>query len=141
MTVKMTFHNEESNRNEWMLMDELTGIEYIFDETNVTQITGVTDRLILQKKGPLPEEFSLLQNYPNPFNPVTKIQYNLPEAAQVRLTIYDIMGREIAVPVNGRVEKGLHEFALDGTSMTSGVYIYQLETQGFSFSRKMILLR
>ncbi|HCQ03218.1 MAG TPA: hypothetical protein DIT99_22165 [Candidatus Latescibacteria bacterium] len=89
----------------------------------------------------LPVDFSLSQNFPNPFNPVTKIRYNLPEAAQVRLTIYDIMGREIAVPVNGRVEKGLHEFALDGTSMTSGVYIYQLETLGFSFSRKMILLR
>ena len=124
-----------------MLMNSMTGEEYIFDETNVTQITGMAENLILQKRGVLPEEFSLQQNYPNPFNPVTKISYYLPEAAQVRLTIYDIMGREVAVPVHGRIARGLHEFVLDGTSMTSGVYIYQLETQGFSFSRKMILLR
>jgi hypothetical protein len=61
--------------------------------------------------------------------------------AHVRLTIYDILGREIAVPVNGRIESGSHMVIWNAETVTSGVYIYQLETQGLTYTRKMILLR
>ncbi len=139
--IQWSFHNNEITGDRWILIDELTGNEYVLDENNAAHIAVVTDRLILQKSGPAPAKFALQQNYPNPFNPVTTIRYNLAEEAHVRLTIYDILGREIAVPVNGRIESGSHVVTWDAETVTSGVYIYQLETQGLTYTRKMILLR
>jgi len=139
--VQWAFHNNEITGDRWILIDELTGNEYVLDENNAAQISVVTDRLILQRSGPVPAKFALQQNYPNPFNPVTTIRYNLAAEAHVRLTIYDILGREIAVPVNGRIESGSHVVIWDAGIVTSGVYICQLETQGLTYTRKMILLR
>jgi photosystem II stability/assembly factor-like uncharacterized protein len=74
----------------------------------------------------LPVGFSLSQNYPNPFNPSTTIRYELPRALQVKLSVYDILGREVSVLVNERREAGVHEVKFDGSSLASGVYFYRL---------------
>ena len=141
MKIQWTFDSKEITGDRWILVDELTGNEYVLDQNNTAQIAVITDRMILRKIGPVPAEFALHQNYPNPFNPLTSIRYDLPEDAHVRLTIYDIIGRKIAVPVNGRIESGPHEVIWDATGVTSGVYIYRFETQGFTSTKKMILLR
>ncbi len=87
------------------------------------------------------EQFYLHQNYPNPFNPVTTIRYRVARAANVTLKIYDLTGREVAVPVNGPRRAGEHEVLFDAGKLASGVYFYRLSAEGFSQVRKMLLLR
>jgi hypothetical protein len=94
----------------------------------------------------VPESISLLQNFPNPFNPTTEISYNLPEAAEIDLTVYDILGNHIKTLVHERQSAGLKTVQWTGQdeddrSVSSGVYIYILIAGGFSGTRKMLLLR
>jgi hypothetical protein len=90
--------------------------------------------------------FALLQNYPNPFNPKTVISSQLPVASDVRLTIYDLLGREVAVVVNERRAAGYYQDTFsavggDGSGLASGVYVYRLTAGSFVSTKKMILLR
>ncbi|HJY64433.1 MAG TPA: T9SS type A sorting domain-containing protein [Ignavibacteria bacterium] len=104
----------------------------------------------------IPESFSLSQNYPNPFNPTTKIRFALPalplrqaglppspqgEGLGVRVTIYDILGREIKTLVNEQLQPGTYEVDFDGTDYASGVYYYTLTAGNYIETRKMVLLR
>lgn len=89
----------------------------------------------------LPREFSLLQNYPNPFNPETKIHYTLPQAAEVRLTVYDLLGRQVAILLDGRQHAGLHNVLFDAGNLPSGVYMYRLQADQFEQTGKMLLLK
>ncbi len=86
-----------------------------------------------------PLTFALSQNFPNPFNPSTLIRYELPGSGTVRLTVYDILGREVATLVDGTQQQGAHEARFDGGGLSSGVYLYRLQTSGFVQQRKMIL--
>ena len=92
-----------------------------------------------------PLNFSLSQNYPNPFNPVTIIKYQLPVSNQVKLVIYDVLGREIAVLVNEKQSAGTYQVEWSatggGTNYPSGVYFYKLETDDYSETRKMVLIK
>lgn len=99
----------------------------------------------------IPVKFSLEQNYPNPFNPKTKIKYNIAQtngsqSVNVKLVVYDISGKESAVLVNRHQAPGSYEIDFDGSSLSSGVYIYRLETTGSEGnkvvdSRKMVLIK
>lgn len=94
----------------------------------------------------LPAVFSLSPNYPNPFNPQTVIRYSLPQAATVQLTIYDVLGREVANLVSGQMAAGAHEAMWTGRDRfggvcPSGVYIYQLRAGDHVSSRRMLLLK
>jgi hypothetical protein len=94
-----------------------------------------------------PNQFQLYQNYPNPFNPVTRIKFDISplssigEGLGVRLVIYDLLGREVAVLVNQALPPGTYEVTWDGTNYPSGVYFYQLKTQGSVETKKMVLLK
>ena len=88
-----------------------------------------------------PASFSLSQNYPNPFNPATKITYSIPNELQVNLKIYDVMGREVAVLVNGRQQAGTYEVNFNAASLASGTYFYKLTAGDFVSVKKMILLK
>ena len=95
-------------------------------------------------KGPptfIPEHFVLSQNYPNPFNPTTVISYQLPVASNVKIAVFDILGREVASLVNEREEAGSHEVRFDGSDLASGVYLYRLEAGSFVQTKKLILLK
>lgn len=85
--------------------------------------------------------FSLAQNYPNPFNPTTVIRFQLPSAGVVRLSIHDLLGREVALLVNGKKGAGRHEVTFDGRSLPSGMYICRLAAGNHAESRKMVLAR
>jgi aminopeptidase N len=95
-----------------------------------------------------PQELRLEQNYPNPFNPVTSIEYTIgvvsgqsPVASSVKLAVYDLLGREVAVLVDGEEAPGSYEVKWDASALASGVYVYRLSTRGFTQSRRMLLVR
>ena len=88
-----------------------------------------------------PVEFSLSQNYPNPFNPATKINYSVPKDGYVKISVYNVIGQEVAELVNGMVKAGTHEVNFDASGLTSGIYFYKIEANGFSNIKKMTLLR
>ncbi len=89
----------------------------------------------------IPDKFELSQNYPNPFNPTTKIQFNIPTAGNVKLIVYNLLGQNIKTLVSEFKESGTHSVNFDAPELTSGVYIYKLESGGFTQTRKMILLK
>ena len=87
------------------------------------------------------DEFTLYQNYPNPFNPNTTISFSLPQAEQVKISVYDMLGREVAVLVNDYLESGIHTTLFDGKNLSSGVYVYRIEAGSFVKARRMVLLK
>jgi len=89
----------------------------------------------------LPSSYSLEQNYPNPFNPTTSIAFSLPQSAQVNLTVYDVLGRQVATLVNGQLSAGQHSVQFEASSLPSGMYLYRLTTPAGSISQKMVLLK
>jgi hypothetical protein len=89
----------------------------------------------------LPNHYILNQNYPNPFNPSTTIKFGLPRNENVRLVVYDMLGREVKVLVNEYKTTGTYEVNFDASSLASGVYFYKLETPNFAMTRKMLLIK
>jgi hypothetical protein len=89
----------------------------------------------------IPTLFSLSQNYPNPFNPNTKIRFDLPKNVNVKLTLYDMLGREVETIVNEQLNAGSYEVNWDGSKYTSGVYYYRLNAGEFVETKKMILVK
>jgi hypothetical protein len=88
-----------------------------------------------------PQVYALRQNYPNPFNPVTVIQYQLPLPDRVKLTVYDIMGREVMVLVNEEQKAGYYQLEFNAGHLASGIYIYRLQTGQFVSTKKMVVIR
>jgi len=90
-----------------------------------------------------PRSFGLSQNYPNPFNPVTKIKFSISgkSVAQTFLSVFDVLGNEVAVIVNHNLKPGIYETDWDASTYPSGVYFYELKTNSFKETKKMILLK
>jgi len=89
----------------------------------------------------VPNKFVLLQNYPNPFNPATNIEFSLPKQGVVELIIYNALGKQVAVLVNGNLNAGTYRADWDASEYPSGVYFYKLVTQDFIETKKMVLLK
>lgn len=100
-------------------------------------VTGVTT----EDEATLPEEFTLEPNYPNPFNPQTTIGYSLPEATHVHIAVYDALGREVAVLVDGPRPAGRHETIFDAARLTSGMYFYRMRASNQVRTGRMLLLK
>jgi photosystem II stability/assembly factor-like uncharacterized protein len=90
---------------------------------------------------PVPAAFALFQNYPNPFNPTTVVSCQLPVASNVKLTVYDLLGREVALLFDGRLGVGVHRFTFNGAGLASGAYLCRLQAGSFVETRKMVLVR
>jgi len=127
---------------QWLNSDTLL---YIADNDlygyDISGITDVDDNL-----SSLPNKFILEQNYPNPFNPSTVIRYSIPndvksEMSNVKLVVFDILGREVATLVNEKQNAGNYEVIFDATNLSSGIYLYMLQSDYYSESKKMILLK
>jgi hypothetical protein len=102
----------------------------------IDNITGVP-----VNTGTVPEQFELSQNYPNPFNPSTDIKFTLPKEGYVTLKVYDIIGSEVKTLVEGNHKAGVYDIYFDGSELSSGVYFYTLRTEGFTDTKKMILVK
>lgn len=90
---------------------------------------------------PLPARFALEQNYPNPFNPTTNIHYELPREAEVRLEVFDLLGRKVATLVDSRQLAGRYTFTFDGSGLASGLYLFRLQAGNFTKVHKMLLVK
>ena len=88
-----------------------------------------------------PQAFDLDQNHPNPFNPITEVRFSLPEAAHVLLTIYDVVGRELARLVDQQTDAGYHTVTWDASNVPSGLYLCRFQANGFVKTQRMILLK
>jgi len=89
----------------------------------------------------IPTDYTLSQNYPNPFNPLTIIKYSIPEIQFVTLKVFDVLGSEIAILINEEKPAGTYEVEWNANGLPSGVYFYQLKTEGYVETKKMILMR
>lgn len=102
---------------------------------------GWTVTSVEQVSSDIPLVHSLSQNYPNPFNPSTRIQFDLPRSEFVALTVYNMLGQEVARLVNEQMNPGRYEFTWDAIGMPSGTYFYRLRAGSFTETKKLVLLR
>ena len=89
----------------------------------------------------IPSKFELSQNYPNPFNPSTTIRYAMPQAGNVKLTVYNMLGQQVTTLVNGYKQAGTYSVTWNASNLASGIYFYTLQTGAFVVSKKMILIK
>jgi Secretion system C-terminal sorting domain len=96
---------------------------------------------ITQISSEVPEEYSLSQNYPNPFNPMSKLKFQMPKSGFAVLKVFDVLGKEIQVLVNQELSPGTYVVDFDGSNLPSGIYYYKFEAEGFTQTRKMVLVK
>jgi hypothetical protein len=98
-----------------------------------------SDEVEVDVNGPL--TFDLAQNYPNPFNPSTSIKYSVPESGNIRLSVFNIVGEEVAVLADGFTQAGFYEVSFNASNLPSGVYVYKLQSDNSVQAKKMMLLK
>ena len=89
----------------------------------------------------VPEEFGFLHNYPNPFNPSTTIEFDLPEATEVRIDIYNNAGQKVRTLLNREMQAGNHKVKWNASEMASGIYYYKIQASGFQDVKRMVLIK
>ncbi|NUN71058.1 MAG: DUF4623 domain-containing protein, partial [Bacteroidetes bacterium] len=119
-------------------LDVDLGIEAYYRKSTLVGVEDVTTMV--------PSQYVLEQNYPNPFNPATTIRFALPAMGSVRLTVYDILGRQVRTLMNGEAAAGYHSVVWDGRNdlgrqVATGMYIYRIESGSFISTKKMMLLK
>ncbi len=127
-------------RNIWYANLGILYLYHFLQEANSSPVDAIAENA-----GP-PSAFRLMQNYPNPFNPTTMIGYQLPMVSVVTLKVYDVLGREVAMVVNGMEQAGTHSVRFDGSRLSSGVYFYTLLARGadgsvFRSTKKLVFLK
>jgi hypothetical protein len=126
--VNVTLPEQRQGKDIWPLLISWAGVGAL---TTAVDETGEQ----------VPRECSLHQNYPNPWNPTTQIEYMLPVESHVELTVSDILGREVAIVVNGVLPAGRHKAQVRASNLSSGVYFYRLTAGGNVLSKKMIIMK
>ena len=116
--------------------EALTGWGWIIDNLSIQQ-----GPLAVENNAALPKQFALMQNYPNPFNPTTTIKFALPQAENVKLEIFDSLGRLVETIVNSRLEAGYYNYKWNAGGYASGVYIYRLRAGSYTSTKKLNLVK
>lgn len=104
-------------------------------------MTGINVIGIEPVSGVIPKKFSISQNYPNPFNPVTKISFDIPKNSPVKISVFDMLGREVEVIVNTQLAAGRYSAEWNAVNYSSGIYFYRISASDFTETRKMILVK
>jgi len=89
----------------------------------------------------LPTEYYLSQNFPNPFNPTTQISYSLKNKGFVQLEVYNVLGQKVVELVNSVQNKGIHNVTFNGSHLSSGIYFYKIQSNGFTDVKKMLIIK
>lgn len=119
----------------------IDGTPYFLKAGEQFVLTEKASGHILVEETVIPDNYSLSQNYPNPFNPETIIRFGLPEQTKVTLEVYNILGERVDILVNDVLEPGYHQVKFGNSNIASGVYIYNLRTNSFSSTKKMMLMK
>ena len=120
--------------------DGVVGDGWYVDDVKLTNYCAGTPVGIGQNTG-IPLQYGLDQNYPNPFNPSTYIKFQLPEGGNVKITVFDILGKEVASLINEKMEAGYHNVEFNASDLASGLYIYKMESGNFTDVKKMMLIK
>jgi hypothetical protein len=110
-----------------------TGEDIVINDATLSKLTISKDKI--------PETFALEQNYPNPFNPSTTISFALPQATQLKIKVYNMLGEQVNTIAEGMYDAGYHKVTFNASNLPSGTYIYRLESNDFVQVRKMILIK
>ncbi len=121
------------------------GLDYSYTLVSV-DVNGVREELqtisgVRPSAQPMPTAYALYQNYPNPFNPETSIAFDLVQAGSVDLAIYSVMGEKVSTLVSGPMSSGPHSVVFNGSKLATGVYLYKLSVNGFTNTKKLVLLK
>jgi len=127
-----------NNLKDISFINEQTG--WTVGENGIVLRTGIP--VGIEKVGNnIPSQFELYQNYPNPFNPLTNIKFDLMISSYVKLIVYDILGKEIEILLNQKINAGSYEYRWNGINLPSGTYFYRFITEDYSETKKMILIK
>lgn len=139
--VKLTAHRISGL--EIRVRDAVNGelFDRLLTEGTEVIIPAGLENLIIESGAALPLTYELSQNYPNPFNPVTVIKYQIPNDGPVKIAVYDVLGKEVKLLVNGFRTAGVYEARLDAGDLASGVYFYRMDAGRFSDIKKMIVIK
>ncbi len=118
----------------------VVGDGWYVDDVKLTNYCAGIPVGIGQNNG-IPLQYGLDQNYPNPFNPSTYIKFQLPEGGNVKITVFDILGKEVASLINEKMEAGYHNVEFNASDLASGLYIYKMESGNFTDVKKMMLIK
>lgn len=145
---KLEFRIDDPNLTEIKIeaiemKDPNHNLTYIYHDNGVVrgltpEFSNVTVSLLASE---LPTVYRLGQNFPNPFNPSTNIEFDLPKAGHVVMNVYNVLGQKVATPVDKHMEAGSHTVVYDGRNVASGVYFYSIESNEFSKTKKMMLVK
>ncbi|MGE5402297.1 MAG: cohesin domain-containing protein [Ignavibacteriales bacterium] len=127
----------QRNQTHTIIISVTDGFDVVKDTSKITA-SKMTD---VEPGNTVVTDYSLHQNYPNPFNPSTKIVYALPQASKVRLSVFNLLGQEIAVLVNEFQNAGKHSVQFNASNLTSGMYLYRIEATNFISVKKMTLVK
>jgi hypothetical protein len=116
------------------------GEYYAFSGNDITVHYAMPTEVAIEKPR-VAEQYSLDQNYPNPFNPATTIKYQIPSTSRVTLTVFDILGREVATLVNEVQDAGFKSVQWEAGGVASGVYLYRLQAGSYVSTRKLVLMK
>ena len=139
--IEPTFHDNDGAGWEGNLVGSPTNNDNAWQTPTVWSSTWIGESSVGVGDEIIPLTYALHPNYPNPFNPVTHIQFTIPEQTDVKLQIFDVLGRQVDVLVNERLPFGHHEILWNPKNLSSGFYFYKLEAGSFMHTRKMILLK
>ena len=139
----------EANARSYTVTELTNGLEYVFHVRALNEhggglpaeVTVTLPGIVSSESEELPAEVTLSANYPNPFNPETTIRYALPQAGQVRLVVYDLLGHEVEILVDQSKPAGDHTVRFGAGNLASGLYVYRLQAQGKTIVRTMILVK
>ena len=128
--------NQQFLQTTWSWSD-LVDLKLVVVNTNRNESSGYE----LQVASTIPDEDSISQNYPNPFNPTTRIEFSLNDTKDVKVEVYDRIGRKVSTLINDRLNAGFHSVTFDGTGLASGVYFYRIVTDQQAITKKMVLVK
>lgn len=131
------------DRDNVLWPDEFTLQPIVWKATNLDfeAVPTYSNGVSVERDADRASEYVLSQNYPNPFNPSTTISFNLPQSGNVTLTVYNVLGQQVATLVNGALNAGTHSVPFDASRLASGVYVYELRAGSFVQQKRMMLVK